>query len=66
VVTSKASSKKADSSVSWRRLRLIGHSQGYLSWSETTSEKSTAGLSSPALHGSSNEQETSGKTVSQA
>ena len=34
VVTSKAGSKRIDSSVSRKRLELIRHSQGYLSWSE--------------------------------
>ena len=34
VVTSKASSKKSDSSVSRKRLTLVRHSRGYLSWSE--------------------------------
>ena len=34
VVTSKANSKKADSSVSRKRLTLVRHSRGYLSWSD--------------------------------
>ena len=34
IETSKATSKKKDSSVSWKRLRLLRHSSGYLSWSE--------------------------------
>ena len=34
VETSKATSKKADSSVSWKKISLICHSSGYISWSE--------------------------------
>jgi hypothetical protein len=34
VITSAASSKQKDSSVSWKRLTLIKHADGYISWCE--------------------------------